>query len=56
MKQIDNKKLCKYCLGCNKLEDEKFDGVMRCKNFVAGQADWQERWKEALKNANNNTF
>ena len=21
MKQIDNKKLCKFCLGCNKLED-----------------------------------
>ena len=49
MKQIDNKKLCLYCLGCNKLEVESFDGVMRCKNFVAGQADWQERWKEALK-------
>ena len=49
MKQIDNKKLCKYCLGRNKLEDEKFDGVMRCKHFMAGYADWQERWKEALK-------
>lgn len=49
MKQIDNKKLCKYCLGCNKLEDEKFDGVMRCNVFVAGYADWQERWKEALR-------
>ena len=56
MKQIDNKKLCKYCLGCNKLEDENFAGVMRCKHFIHGQADWQERWKEALQNANNNTF
>ena len=56
MKQIDNKKLCKYCLGCNKLENENFTGVMRCKNFVAGQADWQEKWKEALKNANRDTF
>lgn len=50
MKQIDSKKLCKYCLGCNKLEDEKFDGVMRCNVFVPGYTDWQERWKEALKN------
>lgn len=49
MKQIDNKKLCKYCLGCNKLEDEKFDGVMRCKHFMAGQADWQEKWKKYFK-------
>ena len=51
MKQIDNKKLCKYCLGCCKLEDESFNGVMRCNNFAAGYADWQEKWKEALKNA-----
>ena len=51
MKQIDNKKLCLYCLGCNKLEVESFDGVMRCKYFVTGQADWQEKWKEALKSS-----
>ena len=49
MKQIDNKKLCKVCLGCCKLKDENFNGVMRCKGFVAGQADWQEKWREALK-------
>ena len=52
MKQIDNKKLCKYCLGCNKLEDEKFDGVIRCNVFIAGYTDWKEKWKEALKNDN----
>lgn len=57
MKQIDNKKICFYCLGCNKLEDEKFDGVMRCKNFIAGVYNWQEKWKEALKKSDNqNTF
>lgn len=50
MKQIDNKKLCKYCLGCNRLENENFEGVMRCKYFIQGQADWKEKWKEALKN------
>lgn len=55
MKQIDNKKLCKYCLGCNKLEDENFDGVMRCKYFAAGVAEWQEKWKEQMKNGNKDT-
>lgn len=49
MKQIDNKKLCYYCLGCMKLENENFSGVMRCKYFITGYADWQEKWKEALR-------
>lgn len=56
MKQIYNKKLCYYCLGCNKLEDENFNGVMRCKGFIAGMADWQEKWKEQMKNDNRDTF
>ena len=56
MKQIDNKKLCKFCLGCNKLEDENFNGVMRCKHFIHGQADWQERWKEQMKNDSRDTI
>ena len=56
MKEIDNKKLCKFCLGCNKLEDENFAGIMRCNHFVQGQADWQEKWKEQMKNGNKNTF
>ena len=51
MKQIDNKKLCKFCLGCSKLEDKNFNGVMRCNSFMAGVDNWQEKWKEALKNA-----
>ena len=51
MKQIDNKKLCKFCLGCNKLEDESFDGVMRCNNFMSGIDKSQEKWKEQMKNA-----
>ena len=55
MKQIDNKKLCFYCLGCMKLADENFTGVMRCKYFVTGMADWQEKWKEQMKNGNKDT-
>ena len=53
MKQIYNKKLCYYCLSCGKLENENFNGVMRCKHFIQGQADWQEKWKEALKKNDN---
>lgn len=50
MKQIDNKKLCYYCLGCLKLENENFTGVMRCKGFIPGMENWQEKWKEQMKN------
>lgn len=56
MKQIDNKKLCYYCLGCNQLENENFIGVMRCKSFVSGMTDWQEKWKEKMKSANKNNY
>lgn len=37
MQQIEDNKLCIYCLGCNKLEDEHFEGVMNCKNFMMGE-------------------
>ena len=50
MKQIDNKKLCYWCIGCNQLENENFEGVMRCKDFMAGINNWQEKWKEQMKN------
>ncbi len=53
MKQIYNKKLCKYCLGCNKLEDENFVGVMNCKYFVAGYENWTEMRREELKKNGN---
>lgn len=53
MKQIDNKKLCKYCLGCNKLEDENFVGVMNCKYFVPGYENWSEMRREELKKNGN---
>ncbi len=54
MKQIDNKKLCFYCLGCEKLSCENFDGVMRCKGFIPGMENWQEKWKEQMKDVNKN--
>lgn len=49
MKQINNKKICFYCLGCNKLEDEEFDGVVRCGRFTASSNNWQEEWKKNLE-------
>lgn len=49
MKQISSEVLCKYCLGCNKLEDENFAGWRRCRNFTPGYKDW----RESLNNAYN---
>lgn len=49
MKQIKNNTLCFYCFGCNKLECEEFKPVLRCKDFVAGIEDWQEKLRKVLK-------
>lgn len=54
MKQISDEILCKYCLGCNKLEDEKFAGVRRCKGFCLGYDNWKKLYYEALKNKKRN--
>lgn len=52
MKQLENYKICKYCLGCEKLADEKFDGVENCRGFVPGYEDWEKRFYKALKEEN----
>lgn len=49
MKQISKKKLCFYCLGCNKLEDKEFEGIVRCENFIPSKRNWQEEWKKSLE-------
>lgn len=49
MKQIEKNTLCYYCLGCNKQESEKYKPVMRCKGFVPGINNWQEKLREELK-------
>ena len=36
MKQIEQDKLCYTCLGCNKLEDETFEGFYRCEHYIKG--------------------
>lgn len=53
MEQIEAKYICIYCLGCNKLEDEKFQGVMNCKNFIPGYENWIEMRREELKKSGN---
>lgn len=53
MKQIEAKYICKYCLGCNKLEDKNFKGLMNCKKFIAGYENWTEMRREELKKSGN---
>lgn len=50
MKQIEKNTLCYYYLGCNKQESEEYKPVMRCKGFVPGINNWQEKLREELKN------
>jgi hypothetical protein len=49
MKQIKKNTLCYYCLGCSKQENEDYKPAMRCKSFVAGIENWQEKLREELK-------
>lgn len=56
MKQIDRRYLCYWCMGCTAQGEEDYTPKQRCNGFMPSVADWQEKWKEALKNANNNTF
>lgn len=49
MKQLTKKTLCYYCLGCTKQEDINYEPTMRCKNFMPGIENWQEKLREELK-------
>lgn len=53
MQQIKKNTLCYYCLGCNKQECEEYKPVMRCKGFVPGVENWQEKLREELKKNGN---
>ena len=48
MSQLKDDVLCKYCFGCNKLENQNFLGVRNCKNFVSGYKNWREMYDKAL--------
>lgn len=47
---MDELSLCKYCLGCNSLEDTSFIEKKRCKNFIPGINNYQELILNAMKN------
>lgn len=49
MNQLKDEVLCKYCLGCNRLENPNFLGFKRCSGFVAGYPNWKDLYYEALK-------
>lgn len=50
MKQLkDMPGICKYCVGCLRLEDENFKSVYRCKDFEPNQVDWRELTEKELK-------
>ena len=49
MQQIRKDTLCYYCLGCNKQENEEYKQVSRCKYFVQGIDNWQEKLRAELK-------
>lgn len=50
---MELKGICKYCLGCNKLEDCNYEGINRCKNFATGIDGWQERYRKELEENEN---
>ena len=47
---MDATSLCKYCLGCNALEDKNFKEKRNCKNFIPGVPNYQELMLNAMKN------
>lgn len=53
MKQMEKDKICYYCMGCNKLEDEKFEGTIRCNYFVTGRDNWHRDYTNAIKEKKN---
>lgn len=44
MNQLKDDTICKYCLGCNKLENPNFIGCRRCNGFIPGYEDWQDKY------------
>lgn len=50
---MDETSLCKYCLGCNALEDKNFKEKRNCKNFISGVTNYQELILKSLKDMKN---
>lgn len=55
MQQLkDMRGICKYCIGCLRLEDENFQSKYRCKDFEANQVNWEQLIREELKKKGDN--
>lgn len=50
---MEDKYICKYCLGCQIEELDDFKLKMNCKGFVPAYDDWQEKYYERLKGVKN---
>lgn len=51
MKQLEDMKgICKYCIGCLRLENENFHSRYRCKDFDANQMNWKDLIEKELLN------
>ena len=50
MKYPELKYLCKYCVAdCARLEDETFEGTIRCSAFEPKEEGWHRKYMEELK-------
>ena len=48
MKQLEKDKLCNYCIGCNLLEIDTFNGIRNCWNFEKYKDNWYEEYYKEL--------
>lgn len=42
------KGVCKYCIGCNRLELYDFIGIKNCKNFLPNKQSWYEDYRKEV--------
>lgn len=53
MKKIEDKYICKYCLGCSAEELEDFRPRMNCLEFVPAYNEWQKKYYGELRGEEN---
>lgn len=51
MEEIGKNTVCKWCIGCNRMEVEEFKGVARCEGFVPGYIDWYEKYTKEVRSS-----
>lgn len=51
MRQLDDMPgICKFCVGCLRLENENFKSRYRCKDFEPNQVNWEDLNRKELEN------